>query len=235
MCQSSLFKYKNRNVDFKYIFTKIRNKTPMSKHPRVKQSDWGMIVYPVSCMTPLGHNDDIHFVCTWNKWVIVVYHQVNTVSAISWRDQFAFRWWCLLNTVVSNHFHSVKILLFSSARSRDFDELIGIELPVSMYTTKTPIDMCRFNVRSSILKNLSIFCKRQISIKLFYLYQRLQCRDKYFFKIKFVFFPYLRLSASSMENDLPFCIYFWYQTDSEVPNTSIYLAVSLASPYYNYL
>ena len=26
-----------------------------------------------------------------------------------------------LNTVVSNHFHSVKILLFSSARSRDFD------------------------------------------------------------------------------------------------------------------
>ena len=54
-----------------------------------------------------------------------------------------------LNTVVSNHFHSVKILLFSSARSRDFDGLIGIELPVSMYTTKTPIDMCRFNVRSS--------------------------------------------------------------------------------------
>jgi hypothetical protein len=55
------------------------------------------------------------------------------------------------NTVVSNHFHSVKILLFSSARSRDFDGLIGIELPVSLYTTKTPIDLCRFNVRSSIL------------------------------------------------------------------------------------
>jgi hypothetical protein len=84
-------------------------------------------------------------------------------------------------------------------------------------------------------KNLNIFCKRQMSIKLFYLYQRLQCRDKYFFKIKFVFFLYLRLSASSKENDLPLCIYFWYQTDSGVPNTSIYLAVSLASPYYNYL
>ena len=53
------------------------------------------------------------------------------------------------NTVVSNHFHSVKILLFSSARSRDFDGMFGTELPVSMYTTKTPIDMCRFNVRSS--------------------------------------------------------------------------------------
>jgi hypothetical protein len=83
-------------------------------------------------------------------------------------------------------------------------------------------------------KNLNIFCKRQISIKLFYLYQRLQCREKYFFKIKFVFFFYLRLSASK-ENDLPVCIYFWYQTDSGVPNTSIYSAVSLASPYYNYL
>jgi hypothetical protein len=67
------------------------------------------------------------------------------------------------------------------------------------------------------------------------LYQRLQCRDKYFFKIKFVFFLYLRLSASSKEYDLPLCIYFWYQTDSGVPNTSIYSAVSLASPYYNYL
>ena len=64
-------------------------------------------------------------------------------------------------------------------------------------------DVCRFNVRLSIKKNLNIFCKRQISIKLFYLYQRLQCRDKYFFKIKFVFFLYLLLSASSKENDLP--------------------------------
>ena len=55
----------------------------------------------------------------------------------------------LYNTVVSNHFHSVKILLFSSARSRDFDGLIGIELPMSMYTTKTAIDLCHFKVRSS--------------------------------------------------------------------------------------
>jgi hypothetical protein len=59
----------------------------------------------------------------------------------------------------------------------------------------------------------TIFCKRQISIKLFHLYQRLQCRDKYSFKIKFVFFLYLRLS----------------------PNTGIYSAISLVSSYYNYL
>ena len=55
------------------------------------------------------------------------------------------------NTVVSNHFHSVKILLFSSARSCDFNGTPGTELPVSMYTTKTPIDMCRFNHRGSQL------------------------------------------------------------------------------------
>ena len=39
------------------------------------------------------------------------------------------------------------------------------------------------------------FYEREISIKLFYLYQRLQCRDNYFFKIKFGFFRYLLLSA----------------------------------------
>ena len=115
----------------------------------------------------------------------------------------------IFNTVVSNHFHSVNILLFSSARSCDFDGTPGTELRVSMYTTKTPINMCRFNVRSSTLKNLNIFYKRQTSIKLFYLCQRLQCRDKYFFKIKFVFFLYLRLSASSKENDLPLYIYIF--------------------------
>jgi hypothetical protein len=46
------------------------------------------------------------------------------------------------------------------------------------------------------------FYKRQISIKLFYLYQRLQCRENYFFKIKFGFFLYLLLSALRKENDL---------------------------------
>ena len=103
----------------------------------------------------------------------------------------------LLTVCMPDEDYSRMFFLFSSVRSHDFDGLIGIELPVSMYTTKTPIDMCRFNVRSSTLKNLNIFCKRQISIKLFYLYQKLQCRDKYFFIIKFAFFLYLRLSASS--------------------------------------
>ena len=133
--------------------------------------------------------------------------QLYTKRIVYW-SRLVYKLKKVYNTVVSNHFHSVKILLFSPARSRDFDGLIGIEPPVSMNTTKTPIDMCRFNVRFSTLKNLNIFCKKHISIKLFYLYQRLQCRDKYFFKIKIVFFLYLRPSASSKENDLPVCIYF---------------------------
>ena len=56
------------------------------------------------------------------------------------------------NTLGSNNFHSDKNFLFSSARSHDFDGMLGTlstGLSVSMYTTKTPIDMWRFNVRSS--------------------------------------------------------------------------------------
>ena len=38
------------------------------------------------------------------------------------------------------------------------------------------------------------------------MYQRLQCRDNYFFKIEFGFFLYLLLSASWKKNDLPLYI-----------------------------
>ena len=53
-----------------------------------------------------------------------------------------------------------------------------------------------------------------ISIKLFYLYQRLRCTDNYFFKIKFVLFLYLLLSAcaSWKENDLSWYISVIRQT-----------------------
>jgi hypothetical protein len=54
----------------------------------------------------------------------------------------------------------------------------------------------------SILNIKKKLYKKQMSIKLFYLYQRLQCRDNYFFKIKFGFFLYLLLSALWKENDL---------------------------------
>jgi hypothetical protein len=72
-----------------------------------------------------------------------------------------------INTIVSIHFHSVKILLFSSARSCDFDGMLDTGLPVPMYTTKTPIDMCRFNVRSSTLKILTFSVKYRYQLNYF--------------------------------------------------------------------
>ena len=100
-----------------------------------------------------------------------------------------------VNTVVSNHFHSVKNFLFSSVKPCDFDGMLGTGLPVSMYTMKTPIDKCHSNI-AQLKDFIYVFCKRQISIKLFYLYQRLQCTDNYFVKNKVVFLLYLLLSAS---------------------------------------
>ena len=50
------------------------------------------------------------------------------------------------NMVVSNHFYSVKNFLFSSAKPQDIDGMLGTGLPGSMYTTKTPIDKCHFNI-----------------------------------------------------------------------------------------
>ena len=71
------------------------------------------------------------------------------------------------NTVVLNHFHSVKILLFSSARSRDFDGLIGIELPVSC-TQKKLQSICAVLTFDPQLKKILTFSVKDISIKLFY-------------------------------------------------------------------
>jgi hypothetical protein len=48
--------------------------------------------------------------------------------------------------VFGTSLHSVKNFLFSSAKPHDFDGMLGTGVPVSMYTTKTPIDKCRFNV-----------------------------------------------------------------------------------------
>jgi hypothetical protein len=82
-----------------------------------------------------------------------------------------------------------------------------------MYTTKTPIDKCRFNVTQlQFFFFFCIFCKRQISVNLFYFYQRLQCTDIYFFKIKFGLFLYLPLSASWKENDMSWYISVIRQT-----------------------
>ena len=98
------------------------------------------------------------------------------------------------NTVVLNHFHSVKNFLFSSAKPRDFDGMLGTVLPVSMYTTKTPIEKCRFNVTQ--LKEFFTFSvKDRYQLNYFICIKDFNA-DNYFFKIKIVLFRYLLLSAS---------------------------------------
>jgi hypothetical protein len=103
--------------------------------------------------------------------------------------------WPKNNTVVSNHFHSVKYFLFSSVKPHDFDGMLGTGLPVSMYTTKTPIDKSRFIVTQ--LKEFFTFSVKD-RYQLNYLYIN---ADNYFLKIKFVLFLYLLLSASWKENN----------------------------------
>jgi hypothetical protein len=133
------------------------------------------------------------------------------------------------NTVVSNLFHSVKNFKFSSAKPRDFDGMLGTGLPLSMYTTKTPIDISA--VLTFLNKDFFAF-----SVKDRYRLNYFICIKDFnaqtiTFKIKFALFTVV----SIMKGTRPVLIYFCYQTDSEVPNTSIYSAVFLASPYYNYL
>ena len=125
------------------------------------------------------------------------------------------------NTVVSNHFHSVKNFLFSSAKPCDFDGMLGTGLPVSMYTMKTPIDKCRFSV-IQLKYFFYIFCKRQISIyELNYFICITDFNAQTITSLilnLFSFFICGWLSASSKENDLPFCIIsdirqtVWYRT-----------------------
>ena len=115
------------------------------------------------------------------------------------------------NMVVSNHFYSIKNFLFSSAKPHDFDRMLVTGLPVSMYTTKTPIDKCRFNVTQ--LKEIFTFSvKDRYQLNYFICVTRRQCTYNYFFKIKIVLFLYLLLSASWKENDLSWYISVIRQT-----------------------
>ena len=68
----------------------------------------------------------------------------NSHVTIDWFTPSKATSWKTYNTLVSKHFHSR--FLFSSARPRDFDGMLGNGLQVSMYATKTPIDMWRFNI-----------------------------------------------------------------------------------------
>ena len=59
-------------------------------------------------------------------------------------------------------------------------------------------------------RELSIFYERKISIKLFYLYQRLQCRDNCFFKIKLLSFI---ICCGQHHERKTICIYIFLISD----------------------
>ena len=139
-----------------------------------------------------------------------------------------------INTIVSNHFHSVKNFLFSSAKPRDFDGMLGTWLSMSMYTTKTRIDKCRFNVTQ--LKGFFTFSvKDRYQFNYFICIKDFNAQTITSLKLNLFYFFIYCSAVSIMKGKRPVFIYFCYQTDSEVANASIYSPIFLASPYYNYL
>ena len=125
-----------------------------------------------------------------------------------------------------------KGLLFSSARPHDFDGMLGTGLPVSMYTTKSPIDMCRFNV-SELKEFLAFSVKDKYQLNYFICIKDFNVQT--FTSLKLNLFALFIYCCQHHERKMICLIYFCYQADSGVPNTSNYSAVFLASPYYNYL
>ena len=98
-----------------------------------------------------------------------------------------------------------------------------------MYTTKTPIDNWLLNV-AQLKYFFYIFCTRQISIKLVYLYQRRQCTDNYFFKFKFVLF-FLFTALSIMKEKRPVVILSYYcQLLSELFSYSVVWCAIVLGP-----
>ena len=130
--------------------------------------------------------------------------------------------------IVSNHFHSVKSLLFSFARPRDFDSMLSTGLPVSMYTTKSPINMRRLNNVPQLKGFLAFSVKDRYQLNYVICIKDFNAKAITSLKLNlFSSFIYCCQHQSIL-------IYFCYQTDRGVPKTSIYSAVFLAYPYYNY-
>ena len=109
--------------------------------------------FTVSCMLfPLSCDMVFWTLFDYYVFVWIVFHLYLILYVLGLSISY-FLWF--FNTIVSNHFRSVKSLLFSSAIPRDFDGMLGTGLPVSMSTTKRPIDMRRFSVPQ--LKELLAF------------------------------------------------------------------------------
>ena len=175
--------------------------------------------------------------CFCSHWCVYIFRG-KLLEMLPWGNRHLPRWRTTSttknnkrftkNTVVSNHFHSVKFFLFSS---RDFDGLIGIELPVSMYTTKTPIDLCRFNVRSSKILTFSVKDRYQLN----YLICIKDFNAETITSLKLNVRSFFICGCQHHERKT-ICLYVYISDIRQIVGyTSIYSAVSLVSPYYNYL
>jgi hypothetical protein len=134
--------------------------------------------------------------------------------------------------VVSNHFHSVKNFFFSSAKPRDFDGMLGTGPPVSMYTTKSPIDKCHFNVTQ--LKEFFTFSVKDIyQLNYFICIKDFNAQTITSLKLNLFYFFIYRCQHHESKTT---CLDIFLLSDRQCcTNTSIYSVVFLASPYYNYL
>ena len=86
------------------------------------------------------------------------------------------------NALVSIHFHSVKSFLFLSARTHDFDRMLGTGLPVSIYTMKTPIDTWHFSIpQLKEFLTFSVNLKTDINLILLFVSKTSMHRQSLFF------------------------------------------------------
>jgi hypothetical protein len=109
--------------------------------------------------------------------------------------------------------------------------MLSTGLPVSMYTTKTPIDMWHFNLAQ--LKELLAFSvKDRYQLNYFICIKDFNAQTGTSLKLN-LFSSFIYCCQHHEKRSV--LIYFCYLTDSGVPNTSIYSAVFLEFPYYNYL
>ena len=135
-----------------------------------------------------------------------------------------------INTVVSNHFHSVKIVLFS------IDHVISMECSVLGFrcqcTQRKFQSICVvLTIDPQLKKILKFSIKDRYQLNYFICVKDFNAETITSLKLNLVSF----VICCCHERKTICFIYFWYQTGRGVPNTSIYSAVSLFSPYYNYL
>ena len=161
---------------------------------------------------------------------------------ISWqliiKEGVASRYWQVSSgfyhdTVVSNHFHSGKSFLFWSTRPCDFDGMLGTGLPVSMYTTKSQ-SICDILMFLNF-EFLTFSLKDRYYLNYFICFKDFSGQT--IASLKLILFSFFIYSVSIMKGKQSVLIYIVFLLSDRqwVPNTSIYSAVFLMSPYYNYL